>query len=239
MLAKNHRPTYTAVGLLLAMMIIGGMIVEQGGAQAENRGGIPNHSPWNEISFETSEILILQGLGALVEQQYEKALTYSRQAVEYLSADPAQQAAVYVMMGKILGVLERKEEAEQFLRQALALKPDSVMGNYYLGKLLAERGEVGPAISFYQAAIQQNPAYLPAFMDLGSLYEREGNLEGAIAVYQQAWEHNRYSPQVVVRLARALAKSGKRDEARRVAETGLRLQPNSSELGTLIETLGD
>ena len=76
--------------------------------------------------------------------------------------------------------------AEDLYKKILRDDPDDVDGNYLLGALFAERGELDRALKFTQRAAQHAPRSPFVQNNLGNIYRLSGELELARQCYQQA-----------------------------------------------------
>lgn len=98
-----------------------------------------------------------------------------------------RRAEPYLLQGQILVALKDYDRAEQALRRALELDPESDYIHVRMGQLLAERGNYEAARVEFDAALVRNPRSKWAWLWKGVL-ERTGfkNLEAARKCYQTA-----------------------------------------------------
>lgn len=78
------------------------------------------------------------------------------------------------------------EKAEELLRKALSLKPDSARALNKLGVTLIRSGRKTEARRSFEQAIMVDDRYAPAYSNLGNIYREEGNLEMAVQLYRKA-----------------------------------------------------
>ncbi len=62
--------------------------------------------------------------------------------------------------------------------------PSSAEGMVRLGKLMKERGDIGPAIDFYRRALQIDDHNLAAFIGLAEVMEKWGDKDAALEIYR-------------------------------------------------------
>jgi Flp pilus assembly protein TadD len=80
----------------------------------------------------------------------------------------------------------RAEESESAAARALALDGANAMSLKVLGKLKAERGELGPARDLLRAALAASPLDTSVSLDLGRVELRLGNRPGACVAFLRA-----------------------------------------------------
>jgi serine/threonine-protein kinase len=122
-------------------------------------------------------------------------------------------------LGGILLANGQREEALAWLREAQQRHPGDFWLNFLLGHFWEEeRPQV--AVGYFRAAVAIRPGSDEAYMKLGRALRATGDSDGAAAAFRKAFE---LSPNyaVVKALARALAPSGRLEEARAAWETAL------------------
>jgi tetratricopeptide (TPR) repeat protein len=102
------------------------------------------------------------------------------------------------------------------------------VGHYNLGTALLEKGRLDEAIACYHQAIRlegdpdHRKAMVPAaYTNLGNALRKQGKLDEAIASYRKAIELDPKAPgvhNILVHLALALNRQGKKSEARQIHE---------------------
>ncbi len=95
----------------------------------------------------------------------------------------ATDAATLALAGDALWAAGRFDESENAYRDALALDPASPRGRLGLGKTLASRNQMEPALDQVQAALRGAPADADIRHTLGSIYERMHRYADAAAAY--------------------------------------------------------
>ncbi len=76
-------------------------------------------------------------------------------------------------------------DADRFYRRLVQTSPDSAKSHYFLGTLLAGRGDDAGAVAAYERAIAIFPAYSEAFHNRGNALARLGRRDDAMASYEQ------------------------------------------------------
>lgn len=84
---------------------------------------------------------------------------------------------IYVNLGSELMKAGRLDEAEQYFRKALQVKPEFVECRRNLGLVLAAKGEYGEAIKEFRTAVGQNPKYTLLRFNLAAALALDGRDE--------------------------------------------------------------
>lgn len=117
-------------------------------------------------------------------------------------------------------------QAEQLLKDALALKPEVRLAHYNLALIAEARGDVAAAEAAYRAELAQHPTAYKAAFNLGRLKARQGNARGAADWYKNAIDTNPEFAEGFFYLAKARLDEGRAlDEAESLARKGLALEP--------------
>jgi tetratricopeptide (TPR) repeat protein len=99
------------------------------------------------------------------------------------------------------------DEAIDWYKKTLEIKPDSAEVQYNLANVLLRKGEFDEAISCYQRAIELRPGDADIHSNLGTALLQKGALDGAIDQYRQAIELNPTDVKAQANLAWVLAVS--------------------------------
>jgi len=144
----------------------------------------------------------------------DEALTWMAQAAQAGSAEPENEAWCLVELGDLLFKTGQTKEAESTYQRALQKARNYHRANAALGRLVAARREIKPAIAYFQAAqaAVPFPEYAAA---LDSLYRLSGNAAEA--------ERQRGMIDAIDRLAKASGEKGNRTLAIIYADQGRRL----------------
>lgn len=127
----------------------------------------------------------LQPLQALLRNgQFAEVLAQGRA----LAQRYPPSAALLNVLGSAALSLQRFEEAESLMRQALAVNPRHFRVRNNLGLALAAQGRNDEAEAAHREAIAINPDYANAHNALGVIEQEKGDLAAAIGAYRRAIE---------------------------------------------------
>lgn len=145
------------------------------------------------------------------------------------------------LQGISLAQQGRLEEAAEWFRHALQLKPDSPAANNNLGNILALQGRFREAVPYYRAALElQQDA--PTWNNLCNALRQLGELDEAVACGRRALAINPHYPEAHSNLGIALQAQNQLDEAVEHCRQAVHLQPNFPEahnnLGLVLKELG-
>ena len=76
-------------------------------------------------------------------------------------------------------------QAEQYLYQAIALRPKTPLLHHQLGTVLAQQGHTAEAIAAYQTALTLDDSRLTTASSLSRLYIQQGNVAAAQTILRQ------------------------------------------------------
>jgi tetratricopeptide (TPR) repeat protein len=140
-----------------------------------------------------------------------------REAIALLRdlAAGAPDARVHAALGRDLAQAGDLAGAEQALRRAVELAPDSVPSNYALGKLLLARGDAQGAAESARRVLDRKPDHGLAHMLLGRALRERGEAARGLAELRRAVECSPDDAETWLYLGEALAKEGQSEEARR------------------------
>ncbi|MCB2156251.1 tetratricopeptide repeat protein [bacterium] len=117
--------------------------------------------------------------------------------------------------------------AEEGFRMALKKNPRHANCHYYLGTLLARRGEEEMAIVGLERAIELEPAFPEAYYNLGTLRMNRGDLDLAIKLLEESIRLNPDYPPTYVNLGKAYFLAGSLELAGAAYEEALSRDPDS------------
>lgn len=142
-----------------------------------------------------------------------------------LALRPNHADALY-LRGLSPGV--RIEHAIDDLKKVLEIKPDHVIGHFYLGQIFHDAGAKGSACESMEKALQRAPNHLPSLVFLGELYRQQGKLDQAGSLAQRALILDPNNEQAIF-LAALLADSAVRgDKARHILYSLLKANPGNA-----------
>jgi tetratricopeptide (TPR) repeat protein len=118
--------------------------------------------------------LCYDSLGRFEEaiQSFTRAIELNRKQ-EHPSAWPSLNLVVSLIS------LNRLDEAEVRLHEALSYNPKFPQAHYQLGRVLEKEGKLVEAIAPLQRAIELDPSYPEPHYTLGRIYQRQGKREEA------------------------------------------------------------
>lgn len=127
--------------------------------------------------------------------------------------------------------------AAEAWRKACGLRPDRRDWQLALATTLFDAKDYAAARAEYLALAEALPTDADAWWKVGQTFEREEDFPAAIATYRRGLSHVPEHAGLHYYLAKALLHEGERDEARSLAEQGLKLDPNNKGLEELLESM--
>jgi tetratricopeptide (TPR) repeat protein len=146
-------------------------------------------------------------------------------------------------MGIMFTELDRLEEAEASLRQAIALKSDFAEAHSHLGITLQELGRLEEAEASFKQAIALEPDYANAHYNLGVTLKELGRLDEAEVSYTQAIALKPDFVEAYSNLGNTLTELDRLEEAETSCRQAIALKPDfadaHSNLGIILYGNGD
>jgi len=160
---------------------------------------------------------------------------------QVLQADPNQPDALH-LLGVIAYQTNRHEIAVDFIRKALANRPDFADAHYNLGNALMGLGNLDDAAASFQRAVAINPNSPAAHSNLGLALQGLGNNDDAIASFRKAIAAKPDFAEAHFNLGNALKNLGRLEDAVASYRAALAINPNSvkahANLGHALQGLG-
>lgn len=163
--------------------------------------------------------------------------------LESRASELLQQYPGWTLGWSALGVAMSSlgKDAEDVMRRAVELSPQSAEVHNNLGVMLRSRGRLDEGLVYLRKAMQLKPKYAEGLYNLGAAMQDADRYEEAIACYRKALKINPAYPDVQAALGIALASSGKIDEGLDVLRRLLKAEPGHVEarghfLFTLIQS---
>ena len=128
-------------------------------------------------------------------------------------ARPAVRHGASLVRDVLPGADGTLDKAREQMRLAQALDPVSSIIARDLAMIHYYRRDFDAALEQCDHTIELNPHFSPAYWLLGFIQEQRGDLDESIAAFQRAVHLSPLSPRMQSALARALALSGKRQQA--------------------------
>lgn len=111
--------------------------------------------------------------------QFDEAIQSFTRAIELNRKQEQPSAWPPLNLAVSLISLNRLDEAETRLHEALSYKPKFPQGYYELGMVLEKQRKFEDAIAALQRAIELDPSYAEPHYTLGRIYQRQGKREEA------------------------------------------------------------
>lgn len=177
-----------------------------------------------ERSVAVVVILLLTACSLQARQQvrvWQDSETLFRHALEVTDDN--------YLMASFLGITLMGEgelnEAEDYLRQAVEIKPSYAEGHNNLGILDQRRGRMAPAAEHFRTAIGYDPEHADAHNNLANALGDLGRPQEALAHYRRALELEPDNASAEHNLGLTLAQAGRPTEAVEHFRAALRLDP--------------
>jgi tetratricopeptide (TPR) repeat protein len=127
-------------------------------------------------------------------------------------------------IGSCLSAMGRLEEAESYLRQAVA-GIDDPQTHYNLGLLLSLTNRLGEAVIEYEQALARDPMHADARLNLGTALARQGRMDLAARELTRLVDQDPDNAPARTNLGVVLIQQGKVEQARVQLEAALRSDP--------------
>jgi tetratricopeptide (TPR) repeat protein len=205
-----------AVSRLVAAFRARGRTAEAAGALEIFRSAL-DENPRNAHAFYQLATLSLE-LGRTAEA--EAALRRALEADPRLASAHGASGALALERGDLAG-------AEAALREAVRLDPGAPTARYNLARVRAAQGKTAEAEALYRAELADNPSHGRAHFNLARLLKERGDFAGYLAELRRGVTEAPRSGPCHFLLAHEEMKAGRLDEARRLAQRGLEVDPAS------------
>src|SRR2546426_149248 len=124
-----------------------------------------------------------------VQEQIRASHAALTATIDNAAVTPADRAAAYGEMGKLLMAAELSEAAEPCFLNAQALAPDEVRWPYYLGHLYKARGGHAKAAAFFEQALRLRPDDVATLVWLGEMQLAQDQPDAAERAVTNALSH--------------------------------------------------
>jgi predicted Zn-dependent protease len=187
-----------------------------------------------KLAIEQYKLLIAKspkaaGLYFGLGESYRAGGDYSDALAQFGTAHRLMpgSAAFETAIAGAQNLLDRKQEALESFRRALALQPQdpAIMNN--LAFLLVEtNGSLPDALKLAQAAVAKQPRQ-PAFTDtLGWIYQKSGQTDSALQIFNNLTQQYPHNPLYRYHLAVSLTQKGDRAKAKETLTAALGEKPS-------------
>jgi tetratricopeptide (TPR) repeat protein len=133
-------------------------------------------------------------------------------------------------LGLALEAAKRDDEAIATFKQAIRLRPESVVSMNSLAELFARQGQNEEAVREFQQVLRQKPYWGPAHLGLGKALEAMGKPEEAKAQFEEALKNRVNSPESYNTLGKFSFARGWYSAAVTNFNDSLRLYPSDPEV---------
>ncbi len=165
-----------------------------------------------------SSLADARGLLGSIEFYYEHDFVAAERHARAAVALDSMSETAHRTLGRSLAVLGKSAEAEAELRRGVALDPWSGASREHLCRLLLSQERYQEAIAEANEIIRVQPGELLGHRMLGDAYLALGNTSAALATYRRGLAADSSFIRLKSAEARALAASGQKEEARRIAQ---------------------
>lgn len=148
----------------------------------------------------------------------------SKEALEKIIKKFPQHTQAYLKLGELYYFVRKYKEASDMVNKAIRLEPDNADAYFLRGNIFREAGDTSKSISSFQTAIELNPTNDDAWYDLGLMYYHKKN-SLALQYFQKALQLKK-SVRNLFAYGSALQRFGKYEDAIRVYDTILKIQPD-------------
>ena len=135
------------------------------------------------------------------------------------------------------GMTMAQPQAEQLLRQAMALDPDDPAVLAALGYVEQKHGAKDKARDLYRKALSHNPTLIDAETNLGVLEAQSGQLREAVSQWQDAFRRAPGRSAIGMNLARAFCSTRQFNDARNYTMRVLQFNPDLGEAKAMLKHL--
>jgi tetratricopeptide (TPR) repeat protein len=199
---------------------------------------LPDDPPWPDPFVEETRSLMIgkqARLNRLKTLHRQGRLAEAREVARQLEDDYPD--VYWLVEGREQIAKGRFAAAEQALRKALQLAPDSVDAHLDLGAVLFKQNNYRAAAECFRKATKLEPGYGPAWQSLGRCWMRQGNRPEAIRAFRMAVQYTPQDAEARRDLGSLLAQEGQVAEALVQLRQALQLEPGDTKARELLDEL--
>jgi tetratricopeptide (TPR) repeat protein len=163
----------------------------------------------NRLYPDSAFLHRLMGMAYDARSEYPKALEEFKAALRVRPGMPEIAFAI----GYIHWKLRQYDEARAWLLKELAAQPCYARAHHYLAEMEREAFRLKEAAEGYRKALDCDSRLYDSLLGLGLVVEQEGGWDEALRIYRRLVDLRPQEPQPHFKLATALMKSGKTEEA--------------------------
>ena len=159
------------------------------------------------------------------QSRHEEATTHFRESLRR-QTDETESHIIMTLLGNSLARQGKLDEAEEYLKRALALHADDWEAIHGLATVAARRARYREAIELYRQAASLRPNNSTVRYNLGNVLALNDDLDTAVAEYETAIQLQPDFVDAVFELANAYVRQGRLDEAQTSYQKVLSLRPD-------------
>lgn len=201
--------------------LLSGLVLARQGKTAEARASFEKSfslSPDSPVALEQMVNLFL------LEKKYPEAL---KRVEEEIARNPKLEGFGQLLLAKVHLAQDRRELAEERLKRAIELMPDSATAYFLLAGIYSRTNQQEKALTQLTEVVTRNPKQVTALMLIGILHDQRGNFPAAKENYEKLLAVN---PRSVVALNNLAYLYSERlndlNKAHELAEKARQLAPN-------------
>lgn len=171
------------------------------------------------------------------DQMAHNSFEAAAKTYEDLLRDHPEATSALAPLGECYLALNRAQDAEAKLRQAVEQEPESADDHYLLGRALLREAKSTPAGEEFHRALELDPFTIDARLGISAIDMIQGRLNEEIQTLSEA---KRIAPrrlEVRLMLAEAFAKSGEKQKAISELNTALQIDGSNAEARKMLNFL--
>ncbi len=134
------------------------------------------------------------------------------------------------------GLGDLDQTIDQYLK-AIRIKPTSGDSHYFLAWAYQKQDKIDKAVEYYSKTLQLQPDFVPAYNNLAEILYKQGKIEQAVEIYRRGLLFVPGNSILHCNLGILLNKQGHRREAIEELNTALKLDPNSTRIRRVLESV--
>ena len=177
-----------------------------------------------------SAYLLLAESYAMLEDN-ERALKAIKEGLKRDEYDKS----LYLFAGKMAIKNSKIQEATEYLHEAIALDPEYMEAILILMSVYSTEQRFEEIISLYEQLQQNEFEWVALYPFVANAYNEEEQFEKAYEIYKEAYNEFNDDVEFLEKYYLFLVEDGKREEAKKVAERLVQLQPSEQQWADLLE----
>jgi tetratricopeptide (TPR) repeat protein len=165
-----------------------------------------------------------------VQQQIHQRYTSLQAAIARTGVAPAELAAAYGEMGKLLVAAEYYDAAQTCFDNARALEPKEMRWPYFLGHVYRFKNETARAVTAFEEARALSPEHVPTLVWLAEMHLATSHPDLAESLLTRARSLDAGSGAVLFRLGRVALANADYRQAVTLLESALAVGPTATRI---------